>query len=286
MEIDPGSRITRLSDEVPNGSPTVECFQQFMQQFQQQTRSFVERVIPVGERKPGLRPEAFYLNADGIVSQRRKFQELFSVEGTPLVAESSYQYPEPGYGDGSIGFSVRAETTSIRRELPKTIDQLPLSAQPLDVITIMRISKFRRIDVAAIATYSATGELFNVVVDPTKAGSYFPSSAKPQTLDDAVQESINQFGFPLTFVVDEFQAKPTPLYERSDKPAALTVVGFHYARNRWVQQYVFDLSGAQSKPQMRVLEFRYSAQDDSLRFFDKTLMFLPAGDQRMFFPKK
>jgi hypothetical protein len=187
MEIDPGNRVARLSDEVPKGSPSVEYFQQFMQQFRQQTRSSVDRVIPIGNRQPDLRAEAFYLNPDGIVSQRRKFQELFRASGTPLVAESSYQYPEPGYGDGSIGFSISAERTSIRRELPKAVDELPLSAQPLNVITVIRISKSRGIDVASIATYSATGELFNVAVDPLKAGSYLPPSAKPQTVDEVIQ---------------------------------------------------------------------------------------------------
>ncbi len=286
MEIDPGSRVARFSDEVPEGLPTVEYFQQSIQQFRQQTRSTVDRVIPIGNLQPDLRTEVFYLNQDRVVSQRRKFQELFSASGTPLVAESTYQYLEPGYGDGSIGFSVRAETTSIRREPPKTVEDLPLSAKPLNVVTVIRIAKFHGIDTAAIATHNQTGELFSVTVDPLKADVYLPPSGKAQTVDDVIRESINQFGFPLKFVVDEFQTKPTPLYERTDSPAPLTVVSFHYARNRWVRQYIFDPSRGRSKHEMRILEFRYSAQDESLGFFDDTLVFGPRADERMHFVKK
>jgi len=289
MEIDQGTRIVRLSGEVPirRGVPTVEHFRQFTQEFRQRIRSSVDRMIPIGDGQPGAFAELFYLNEDGILVGRRKFQEVFSGSLGVLIAESSYQYPGLEYGVGSIGFSLRVEKSSIRREVPKIIDELPSSATPLTSITVIRISKLQGIDLAAVATYSDRGELFNVAVDPLKPGDYMPRPATPQTVDQVIQESIRQFGFPLAFAVHEFQKQPTPLYQRNDSPCPLTVVSFHYARNRWVQQYVFhDTSETPSKYDMRFLEFRNTPQDDDLRFFDQALKWTPAGDERMYFPKK
>lgn len=127
----------------------------------------------------------------------------------------------------------------MRREVPKLIDELPLSAEPLNGITIIRVSNLQGVDLAAVATYSERGELFNVAVDSLKSGIYPPRPAKPQTMDEVTQESIRQFGFPLTFAVDEFRKKPTPLYQGTDRPVPLTVVSLHYARNRWVEQHIF-----------------------------------------------
>jgi hypothetical protein len=137
---------------------------------------------------------------------------------------------------------------------------------------------------AGVATYTERGELFNIAVDPLTPGDYLPHPAKPQTVDEAIKESIGQFGFPLTFAVDQFRKKPTPLYQRTDRPVPLTVVSLHYARNRWVEQHIFhDVSAEYEK---RFLEFRYTAQDNDLRFFDQDLTWAPATDQRMFFGKK
>jgi hypothetical protein len=292
MEIDPGTRIVRLSGEVPisRGVPTVEHFQQFTQEFRQRIRTSVDRMVPIGEGQPSAFAELFYVNEDGSLAGRRTFQEVFRDSLGVFVAESFYQYPGYpglGYGVGLIGFSLRAENSSIRREVPKIIDQLPLSATPLTSITVIRISKLQGIDLAAVATYSDQGELFSVSVDPLKPGDHVPQPTKRQTVNEVIQESIHQFGFPLTFTVDGFQKQPIPLYQRSDSPCPLTVVSFHYARNRWVQQYVFhDASGTPSKYDMRFLEFRNTPQDDDLRFFDQALKWTPAGDQRMYFPKR
>ena len=284
MEIDPGSRVARLSDETTKTPAAVEYFQQFIQEFRGRVRSSVERVLPVGDKQPVIRAESFDLNSDGIVSGRRKFQELFSTSGTPLVFETLYQYRELGYGGGAIGFEVRA-MPSMRREPPKSIDELPAAARPLDAITVIRISQLRGIDVAAIATYNEKGELFSVVVDPLKSTDRLAPSAQTQTVDDVIQESLQHFRFPLRLSVGEFQTKPTPLYGRSDVVAPFTIVNLHYARNRWVQQYVFDPSISGSPDKLRILEFRYTPQDEDLRFFDKTLPWQPAADQRMYFPK-
>jgi hypothetical protein len=288
MEIDPGSRVVRLFDEHPisGGVPTVEYFEQFLQQFRGQIRSSVDRVIPGKGHQLASRAEAFYIDPDGTLTSRRRFQEVFSIAGTSLVAESSYQYLGPVYAVPSISFAVRVDGASIRSEQPKIVDELPDSAKPLNGLTVIRISKLRGVDVAAIATYTEGGELFNVAVDPLKSGVYLPQPAKPQTMDDVIQESIYEFGFPVKLAVDAFQRKPTPVYQRSDTPAPLTVVSFHYARNHWVQQYIFDPSGTGTGPSSRLLEFPYTAEDESLRFFDQALAWRPANDQRTFFPKK
>ena len=289
MEIDPGSRILRLSDEVPirRGYPSVEHFQEVIQGSPMGTRAFVDRVAPMRDGQPSGRTEVFYSNEDGVLVARRKFQEVFSGPLGVLVAESSYVYPGAEYGTGSIGFSVRVDNSSIRREVPKIIEALPWSATPLNSVTIIRIAKWQGIDLAAVATYSERGELFNVAIDTLKSGDNMSKPAKSQTFDEAIQESIRQFGFPLSFGVDEFQREPTPLYGRSDGPAPLTIISFHYARNRWVQQYIFHGSTeTPSKYEARFLEFRQTPQDDDLTPFDQSLAWGPANDQRRSFSKK
>jgi hypothetical protein len=288
LEVDPGSRLVRLGGEVPiKGSfPTVEYFEQITGEILGQTRSTVLREGPAGERQPS-RTEIFYLDSGGLLVSREKYQEIFKVSGAALVAESLYQYPGLQYGVGSIGFGVGVDNGPIRHEVPKTIDKLPLSAQPLNSITVIRISELRGIDVAAVATYNEAGELFSVVVRPLKPNEHVPPPAKPQTVDEVIQEAIRQFGFPVSFSVSQFQLEPTPLYELSESVSPLTVINFHYARNRWVQQYVFhDPATTQSKFDVRFLEFRFTAQDDDLRLFDQSLAWNPATDQRMSFARK
>jgi hypothetical protein len=199
----------------------------------------VNRVASLGDGQSSERTEIFSSNEDGVLVQRRKFQEVFTGPFGVLVAESSYFYSGAEYGSGSIGFSVGVDNSSIRREAPKIIGSLPWYATPLNSITIIRIAKWQGIDLAAVAMYSERGELFNVAIDTLKSGDNLPKPAKSQTFDGVIQESIREFGFPLSIGVDEFQKEPTPLYGRSDGAAPLTIISFHYARNRWMQQYVF-----------------------------------------------
>jgi hypothetical protein len=151
MEVDPGNGIVRLSDEVPitRGSPNLEFFQQVTQQFRQRIRSFVYRMAPIGGGQSNALTEAFDVNEDGILVGRRKFQEIFRGSFGVLLAESSYQYPGPEYGVGSIGFSLRAGRSSIHGEVPRIIEELPSSATPLHSITVIRISKLEGVDLAA-----------------------------------------------------------------------------------------------------------------------------------------
>jgi hypothetical protein len=179
---------------------------------------------------------------------------------------------------------VTVDSGSIRHEVPQIIDELPLSAQPLNSISVIRVSTLRGIAVAAVAIYNAAGELFGVRVDPLRPTERVHAPAKPQTVDEAIQEAIQQFEFPLSLSAEGFQLKPTPLYEGSGGPSPLTVISFHYARNRWVQQYIFhESSTTQSKFDVRFLEFRYTAQDEDLRLADESLAWNLAGNQRMCF---
>lgn len=92
MEVDPGNRIVRLSEDVPTtgGSRNVEYFEQNIQEFRQRLRSFVSRYVPIGDGQPNAFTEYFYVNEDGILAGRQKLQEVFRGPFGVLVAESSY----------------------------------------------------------------------------------------------------------------------------------------------------------------------------------------------------
>lgn len=283
MGIEPGSRVVSLSNEVSIlRSPPKEEY------FQRGPSWNIERVVPALEKR-ATHPEYFHVSRDGVLFERSKYQEVFANDLATIVAQTRYHYESeygPEYG-ASITLDVRADKSTIRREPSNVIGGLPSTATPLHMISVIRLSTLEGIDLAAVATYDAAGELFSVAVDALKQGEAPPRRAKIRTIDEDIQESIRQFGFPLRFAIDEFRRSPMPLYERTDGPSPLTVVSLHYELNRYVQQYIFpDSLGGPAKYQTRTLEFRSTEQDEALRSSDQTLPWKSALDQRMFFPKK
>jgi hypothetical protein len=284
MQIDPGSRMVRLLDEVSiaRGSPASEHFVV--------AHGNIDRVVPTRPNNTASHPEYFHVNRNSVLLDRSKRQEILSGAFGAIVAQTDYLYESeygPGYGAPSIRMGVGTEKSSIQRERPNVIGALPSSATPLQMISVIRFSTMEGIDLVAVATYGAEGELFAVRVDALKQGQYPPQPAKPITVDEDIQNSIRQFGFPLRFSITEFRRIPTALYERNDGPSPLTVISFRYAWSRWVHQYNFrDPFGAPAKYDTRTLEFRFTAPDEVLQFLDQTLPWKSWGDQRMFFPKK
>jgi hypothetical protein len=277
VSINPWSRIVSLSNEVSTreGFPKEQYFQRF-----QSWR--IERAIPTGSGKPAARIEYFHVGKNDVLLERFKHQELFSNDLGTIVAETRLQYESeygPGYGAPCVTIDVRADTSGILRERPTLIADLPRSAEPLHMITVVRFSNLQRRDIAAVGTYSAGGELVGVAEDILKPGQY-PSPTKPMTMDEATENSIRQFGFPLRFSVDEFRKAPTALYERDAGPTTLTIISFHFARNRWIQQYVFaDSLASSTHYERRVLEFRSTPEDEALRLLDEALPWKPWGER-------
>jgi hypothetical protein len=94
------------------------------------------------------------------------------------------------------------------------------------------------------------------------------------------------FGFPASFSIAAYQANPTWQSPLGTLLSYLTVVNFHYNRNRWVRQDVFvDGDTEPGKHQTRFLEYQLTAQDSMLETADRTL---PWGgiDRRRELPSK
>lgn len=218
----------------------------------------IDRVVPTGLKNKVSHPEYFHISNGSVLLDRSKRLEIFSDSSTPIVAQVDFRYESElgsGWGTPSFVMGVRAEKSGSQREKPKILEGLPSSASPLQMLSVIRLSKIAGVEVAAVASYSADGELFCVVVDALKDGGYSPHFGK--TVDEDIQNSISEFGFPLTFSIDEFRRTPTALYERKDGTSPLTVINLHYARSRWVEQYVFrDSLGAPDIYASRILEFR------------------------------
>jgi hypothetical protein len=162
----------------------------------------------------------------------------------------------------------------VKAEVPRIISDPPSPTAQLNSITVARILRSEAQDLVAVGIYNSNGELLSVVVDAFTSGKGgpVPRPTTVKTMDDVINYDIQTFGFPVRFFVDEYRRIPNALYLRADGASPFTVISFHYERNRWVEQYVFEDSGRNpTEYHTRHLEFRFTDQDEALRLADRTL---------------
>ncbi|HEY1758479.1 MAG TPA: hypothetical protein VGG72_24120 [Bryobacteraceae bacterium] len=271
MDIDPASLMVRFSGQYsqPCGEPPQESY---FQRFDRLDLTMVDRIAPnngVAASRLGF----FHLSPDLKLLSREKTQELFSWPNGQVFATIRYGY-DTTYGPASMIFEVRPSRGEIQHEPATIAMSLSSAANELSAISVVRAFRSASGETVAVATYSpAHGDLLNVTGDMS-----------PRV--GISMKTWVAFGFPASFSIAAYQANPTWQSPLGTLLSYLTVVNFHYNRNRWVRQDVFvDGDTEPGKHQTRFLEYQLTAQDSMLETADRTL---PWGgiDRRRELPSK
>jgi len=277
MDIDPTNLIVRFSDQYsqPCGEPPQDSY---FQRFDRLDLTMVDSVVPKHRDVAASRLGFFYLSPGLKLLSREKIQELFSWPDGQVFATIRYNY-DATYGPSTISFEVRPSRSEIQHEPATVASALPSSANELIAITVIRVFRSTSGETVAVGTYNSGGDLLDVTVDLLDKGSWLSAGGH-------LDENMSNFGFPPSLSVAAYQSNPnwqSPLGARS---SYLTVVSFHYNRNRWVRQDVFaDGDGEPGKHQTRFLEYQLTAEDSLLEAIDRTLPW--AGiDRRRELPSK
>lgn len=277
MEIETTTLTVKLSDPFP-GLYFGASGDYFFQFVSSDGRSTLDHDETSGEEPETIRYSAFFLDAQNHIQTRTKYQELLRGPFGTVYAKTTYFYADE-YREKWTDFETAPYMNDLRHEPARTIVETHVEAtRQLSAVSVIRIVRAPPEYLIASANYAPDGHLESLSVNGSKRGdwvhtNYIPNPGNAFQVGRMIGDrpaTRELFGLPAVFPVAEYLKVRVSPFGPSDFPRIMDAVNFHYERNRWVVQDVFD---AEIQATRRVLAYKVTREDQVLDPIDRQRLF-------------
>ncbi len=180
----------------------------------------------------------FFLDPDGTIHTKNKFQVLMQGPYGTVFAESTYYYAAE-YHHQPIDFHVSLSDNGILHE-PEVQISPPEEKGELSAISVVRIFRAPPGFLVACATYGPDGHLWVLTVNGSRGGDWVHSNEVAALYKDfeAVGTSYidrpktrKYFGLPETFPVAAYLKKASDVSQHVELSGYLDAINLHYQRS-------------------------------------------------------